>query len=159
MLLSLRELGLYLLIYSKLIAPLTPLDGLFLCHDFFKLIFTGVFPWLLIRWFLLDYNFLYYLPTFFPSIHNIYWPFTSSRVLKGHSSIIYEAHIMCYGRFARRSHSRSEKAEVIFGSLGHCALSGPKVHSLPISITLPHLFIVQENNWDPYMSPSEFLVS
>ena len=117
MLLSLRELGLYLLIYSKLIAPLTPLDGLFLCHDFFKLIFTGVFPWLLIRWFLLDYNFLYYLPTFFPSIHNIYWPFTSSRVLKGHSSIIYEAHIMCYGRFARRSHSRSEKAEVIFGSL------------------------------------------
>ena len=117
MLLSLRELGLYLLIYSKLIAPLTPLDGLFLCHDFFKLIFIGVFPWLLIRWFLLDYNFLYYLPTFFPSIHNIYWPFTSSRVLKGHSSIIYEAHIMCYGRFARRSHSRSEKAEVIFGSL------------------------------------------
>ena len=33
--LSLWELGLYLLIYSKLIAPLTHLDGLFLCRDFF----------------------------------------------------------------------------------------------------------------------------
>ena len=158
MLFSLRELGLYL-IYPKVIAPLTHPDGLFLCHDFLKLIFIGVFPWLLIRCFLLDYNFLYYLPTFFSSVHNIYWPFMSSRVFKGHSSIFYEVHIMRYGRFAERSHSRSEKAEVIFGSLGHCALSGPKVHSLPISITLPHLFIVQENNWDPYMSLSEFLIS
>ena len=158
MLFSLRELGLYL-IYPKVIAPLTHPDGLFLCHDFLKLIFIGVFPWLLIRCFLLDYNFLYYLPTFFSSVHNIYWPFMSSRVFKGHSSIFYEVHIMRYGRFAERSHSRSEKAEVIFGSLGHCALSGPKVHLLPISITLPHLFIVQENNWDPYMSLSEFLIS
>lgn len=48
-------------------------------------------------------------------------------------------------------------------ALGHSVimpyLSGPKVHSLPISITLLHLFIVQENNWDSYVSLPEFLVS